>query len=251
MRDPDLEHLQRAHHPVAIRERLEKPPRQQLVSDAVLGGIDGCVTTFAVVAGSVGAGLPGTVALVLGLANLLADGFSMAVSNYEAVQAQAEHLASVRREEERHVALVPAGEREEVRQLFARKGFSGDLLDQVVDTICEDPRRWVDTMLVEEHGLQPVPPRAWPSALATFGAFVAVGIIPLLPLGVADLDAGRQFALSCGLAGVMFFLIGSVKGLALGRPALRAGLRTLATGGTAAALAFGAGHLLRGLLTGG
>jgi VIT1/CCC1 family predicted Fe2+/Mn2+ transporter len=251
MPDPELEDLQRVHHPAAIRERLERPPKKQLVSDAVLGGIDGCVTTFAVVAGTVGAGLPGSVALVLGLANLLADGFSMAVSNYEAVQAEAEHLDSVRREEELHVALVPEGEREEVRQLFARKGFSGDMLEQVVDTICDDANRWVNTMLVEEHGLQPVPPRAWPSALATFLAFVAVGIAPLLPLAFTGLTAAHQFAFSCGLAGVMFFVVGSLKGLALGRPPLRAGLRTLLMGGIAAALAYGAGHGLRGLLTGG
>jgi VIT1/CCC1 family predicted Fe2+/Mn2+ transporter len=174
----------------------------------------------------------------------------MAVSNYEAVQAEAEHLANVRREEELHVALVPAGEREEVRQLFARKGFSGDILEQVVDTICENTHRWVDTMLVEEHGLLPVPPRAWPSSLATFFAFVTVGIAPLLPLALSGLTAERQFTFSCGLAALMFFIVGSLKGLALGRPALRAGFRTLLVGSIAAALAYGAGHGLRGLLMG-
>lgn len=248
MPDQDLEQLRRQHRPAVIRQRLERPPRRRLVSDAVLGGIDGCVTTFAVVAGTVGAGLPAPVALVLGVANLLADGFSMAVSNYEAVRAEAEQLASVRREEERHVKLVPAGEREEIRQLFARKGFSGAVLEKVVETICEDPRRWVDTMLVEEHGLQPVAPRAWPSALATLVAFVAVGIVPLLPLAFPQLPAARQFAVSCVLAALMFFVVGSLKGVALAQGPMQAGLRTLALGGSAAALAYLAGQGLRGLL---
>lgn len=173
----------------------------------------------------------------------------MAVSNYEAVRAESEHLEAVRREEERHVRLVPAGEREEIRQLFARKGFRGEVLEQVVETICEDPRRWVETMLIEEHGLQPVPPRAWPSALTTLIAFVAVGAVPLLPLAFFQLPPGLQFVISCVLAALMFFIVGSLKGLALRQTPIRAGLRTLATGGAAAAIAFLAGQGLRGLLT--
>jgi VIT1/CCC1 family predicted Fe2+/Mn2+ transporter len=48
----------------------------------VYGSIDGTVTTFAVVAGAIGAGLSSAIILILGFANLFADGFSMAVSNY-------------------------------------------------------------------------------------------------------------------------------------------------------------------------
>ncbi len=48
----------------------------------VYGGIDGSVTTFAVVSGVVGASLSSSIVIILGFANLFADGFSMAVSNY-------------------------------------------------------------------------------------------------------------------------------------------------------------------------
>lgn len=48
----------------------------------VYGGMDGAVTTFAVVAGTVGAALSPTIVIILGFANLFADGFSMAASNY-------------------------------------------------------------------------------------------------------------------------------------------------------------------------
>lgn len=217
------------------------------MSDAVLGGIDGCVTTFAVVCGAVGAGFSATVAIVLGLANLVADGFSMAVSNFEAIRAQAEHAEALRRQEHDHIDRVPEGEREEIRQIFAGKGFTGDTLERIVDTICQDRQLWVDTMLQEEHGVALGEARPWRSALTTFAAFVVVGLIPLLPLFLPGWSAGWQFGLSAALAGLMFLGIGMLKSLVFGRPVWRAGLSTLATGGTAAALAFFTGYLLRSL----
>ena len=89
---PEPETLTSSHHPERVRQRLLAKPGNSYVSDAVLGAVDGCVTTFAVVAGAYGAGFPSMVALVLGFANLLADGFSMAVSNYESVRAQREYV---------------------------------------------------------------------------------------------------------------------------------------------------------------
>lgn len=235
------------HRPARIRARLAQPPKPQYVSDAVLGGIDGCVTTFAVVAGSVGAGFPGTVAVVLGFANLVADGFSMAVSNYEAVKAQQDYVENIERSEHEHIDRIPAGEREEIRQIYARKGFEGKLLEQIVATITDDRELWVETMLAEEHGVLKTGQNPYRSALATFAAFIAVGTVPLLPLLAPGLSMSQQFALSAALAGLMFFAIGALKSLAFSKPPLRAGLGTLLTGGTAAALAFATGHLLRTL----
>ncbi len=215
------------------------------MSDAVLGGIDGCVTTFALVSGAVGAGFSATVAVVLGLANLLADGFSMAVSNYEAIRAQGEHADALRRQEHDHIERIPDGEREEVRQIFAGKGFSGDTLETIVETICRDRTLWVDTMLQEEHGVALGAMHPWRSAITTFAAFVAVGLIPLLPLFVPAWPAAVQFGLSAALAALMFLLIGMLKSLVFGRSVWRSGLTTLATGSVAAALAFFTGYLLR------
>lgn len=52
------------------------------LGEFVYGGIDGTITTFAVVAGSVGAGLNTNVIVILGFANLLADGFAMSIGAY-------------------------------------------------------------------------------------------------------------------------------------------------------------------------
>ena len=112
MANSTLDELIRQHEPEAVAARLRGARSPQSVSDAVLGGIDGCITTFAIVTGVVGAGFPPHVSLVLGIAKLFADGLSMAVSNYESIKAHNDFVASVRREEEHHIEQVPEGERE-------------------------------------------------------------------------------------------------------------------------------------------
>ncbi len=247
MKKQSQDELVQQHQPAAIQRRLQQAPESQPIADAVLGGIDGCVTTFAVVAGAFGAGLPSSVALVLGFANLLADGFSMAVSNYEAIKSRWEFADDLRRTEEHHIEQIPAGERQEIRQIFRNKGFTGDDLEMIVTTICQDKMLWIDTMLAEEYGLQKQLPIPWKSGLVTFISFVLIGTIPLIPFLLFGLPLQHQFALSCAAAAVVFFAIGSLKSLVFNKPVLRAGLSTLLTGGTAAGLAYVTGFLLREL----
>jgi VIT1/CCC1 family predicted Fe2+/Mn2+ transporter len=223
---------------VDVWRRLEASGGGQSLPDAILGGIDGCVTTFAVVSGAFGAGFPATVALVLGFANLLADGFSMAISNYEAIKAQREYVEGVRRHEHHHIDVIPDGEKEEIRQIFHAKGFVGETLERVVETICDDRELWVETMLREEHGLQTQGLNPMRSGLVTFIAFLAVGAMPLLPYAVPGLGGSTQFFVSLALAGLMFFLIGMGKSLVYRQPVFASGLRTLLMGGAAAGLAF-------------
>ncbi|UTW06598.1 VIT1/CCC1 transporter family protein [Pseudomonas benzenivorans] len=245
MKKTSLEELYRQHQPEVIAKRLNTGNRSQDISDAVLGAIDGCITTFAVVSGAFGAGFPASVALILGFANLLADGFSMAVSNYEAIKAQREFREQTRRMEEEHIDRVPDGEQEEVRQLFRQKGFEGETLEAIVETISQDRELWVETMLVEEHGLQKTEASPWRSAAVTFATFIFAGAIPLLPYFVPGLPLPWQFGLSAGLAAAVFFAIGMLKSLVFTKPLLISGLSTLLTGGTAAALAYLTGYLLR------
>lgn len=104
-----LSSLASDHTPSAIRARLDKPRGPSLLRDLVYGAIDGTVTTFAVVSGVAGAGLSERVVIILGLANLLADGFSMAVGNYLSTRAANQQRRRAQLGEERHVALVPGG----------------------------------------------------------------------------------------------------------------------------------------------
>lgn len=232
------------HRPEAIRQRLAARHRHSYVGAAVLGGIDGCVTTFAVVAGTLGGGFSAKVLLVLGFANLFADGFSMAVSNYSGTKSDQAQVVQARRQEEAHIATIPEGEEEEIRQIFIQKGFADETLAQIVHTITQNRQLWVDTMLTDELGLQLEGPTPIRAGLVTFLAFLFVGLIPLLPFLLPGLTAHEAFLASAVATGLAFLSIGVARGVVLQQPILRAGLETVATGGAAAAIAYGVGAWL-------
>jgi VIT1/CCC1 family predicted Fe2+/Mn2+ transporter len=247
MKQDSLDQLKQDHHPDMISERLNTPSKPQILPDAVLGAIDGCVTTFAVVSGAFGAGFSASVALVLGFANLFADGFSMAVSNYEATKAQNEYIDTVKKLESDHIDRIPEGEKEEIRQIFQHKGFHGEMLEKIVDTISQDKTLWIETMLTEEHGLQKNQPNSSTAALATFLAFITVGAMPLVPYLIPGLSLSVQFTASALIAMLMFFSIGLMKSLSLGKLKLASGIKTLIMGSAAASIAFLTGFGLQHL----
>ncbi|HSD73348.1 MAG TPA: VIT1/CCC1 transporter family protein [Steroidobacteraceae bacterium] len=241
-RMPTLEH---AHSPESIQQRIGRPPERGYLPDAILGAIDGGVTTFAVVSAAVGGRLSGVAVIVLGAANLLADGFSMAASNYLAAKSEREEVERARRQEERHIAQVPEGEREEVRQIFAGKGFTGEVLDQVVAVITANRQVWIETMLTEEHGLQLIGRNPLRSGLATFAAFASVGLLPLLPFLISPGDLAQGFSISIAITAGAFLGVGMLKGRVLRRSLLASGVETLLIGGLAAVLAYAAGYAMR------
>jgi VIT1/CCC1 family predicted Fe2+/Mn2+ transporter len=245
--DPDLE---QQHTPEGVKLRLSRPPTVSYLRDFVYGAIDGAVTTFAVVAGAAGAGLESRIVVIMGLANLLADGFSMAVSNFLGTRAESQRKEVARRAEQRHVELYPEGEREEVRQLFAAKGFEGDDLERAVEVITSDRERWVDMMMSEELGFSSEDGSATRSALATFVAFLVIGAIPLLPFLVNlvfDDAVDEPFLVATVLTGVAFALVGLLKARVVRQSLWRGTVETMALGGAAAGLAYLVGVLLQGI----
>jgi VIT1/CCC1 family predicted Fe2+/Mn2+ transporter len=233
--------MEHDHSPEAISRRLAGSPRQNYLRDWVYGGIDGAVTTFAVVAGVVGAGLSARTVLILGAANLLADGFSMAASNYSGTKTEKDDKDRLRAVEERHIDQVPAGELEEVRQIYRAKGFQGSRLEAVVEVITADRQRWVETMLREEYGLPETIRSPLKAAASTFLAFLICGFVPLLPFVVS---LPLPVYLSSVSTALVFFAIGSVKSLWSLMPWWRSGLETFIIGIAAAALAFAAGMIV-------
>ncbi|MFA5039269.1 MAG: VIT1/CCC1 transporter family protein [Candidatus Omnitrophota bacterium] len=240
----EKEKLRQDHEPEAIERRLTRRGRYSCLRDAVLGGIDGAVTTFAVVSGSVGGGFPRRVAFVLGLANLIADGFSMAVSNYQGTKSRQEEIEQARRSEITQVKAYPEGEKAEVRRIFERKGFGGQTLEKIVETIASDHERWVDTMMKEELQVEQAAPDPKIAAVSTFVFFIIAGFFPLLPFILSSPQA-PVFAYSAVVTGLAFFLIGMGKGLVVGRNALVSGLGTLLTGAVAAGLAYSVACMMR------
>jgi vacuolar iron transporter family protein len=240
--------LEHSHHPEDIRHRLQRGHQPSYLRDAILGGIDGCVTTIAVVASVAGAGLPGMIAFVLGLASLVADAFSMGVSNYQAVKSDQEARERLRRQEEKHIDLAPGGEREEIREIFRAKGFTGEALEHIVETISADRKLWVDTMVTEEYGMALQGPSALKAGAATFAVFMGVGMLPLVPFLIPFFSGVEYFLASGVVAALALFLIGWIKGVVLDTRRFRAGMETLLMGGGAAVVAFLFGFFLEPML---
>ncbi len=236
--------LEHEHSPEAIRTRLAKGSDQNYLRDFVYGGVDGAVTTFAVVAGTIGASLSPRIVLILGAANLFADGFSMAASNFLGTRAERDDHDRIAQIESKHIDVDPAGEREEIRQLYAAKGFDGDDLEKIVAIITAEPERWIHTMLTEEYGLPSKVRSEWMAALSTLAAFVLCGSVPMTPFIFGSNDA---FSTSAILTGLVFFAIGSIKARWSTVRWWRSGFVTFIIGGIAAMLAYLAGMLLKGL----
>lgn len=241
---PTLSDLKAEHTPAAIRRRLREGHKPSYLRDFIYGAIDGAVTTFAIVSGVVGAELASSVIVILGAANLLADGFSMAASNFLGVRADRQMTDRVRSIEEQHIATHPEGEEEEVRQIFREKGFSDEDLERAVAIITSNRKRWVDTMLTEEYGLTLGGPRAIRAAATTLAAFVSVGFVPLAPF-LFGLDP--PFLWSSCLTGAAFFAVGAWKSRFVLQHWFVAGAETLLLGGGAAAVAYLVGAALKGL----
>ena len=237
--------MEHEHTIEAIDARLSAGPGHNYLRDWIYGGIDGAVTTFAVVTGVIGAGLSPVVIVILGFANLIADGFSMAASNFLGTKAEHDDIRRLEAIEQRHIEFAPEGEREEVRQIFARKGFTGADLDRVVELITSDRDRWVKTMLTDEYGLPHSARSPWLAAVSTFSAFVVCGLVPLVPFLAGVNEAPR---LSFIATAAVFFAIGSVKSRWSTTAWWRSGLSTLIVGTAAASLAYAVGVGLQHLV---
>lgn len=177
---------------------MKKGDSKQFLPEFVYGATDGTVTTFAVVAGVMGASLSSAIVLILGFANLFADGFSMAISDY--LSSKAENRMATRHVRKHHPECV------------------------------KEPKS---------------------TALVTFFSFLIIGFIPLLPfvlgLFIPAIEC-CQFKVSIILTAIAFLIIGAIKGKVVDKSYFAAAFETLTIGGIAAALAYGVGYFLRGLV---
>ena len=221
--------------------------------DFIYGSIDGAVTTFAIVAGVMGASLPSVIILILGFANLFADGFSMAAANYQASKARNEFVEMKRKQEEWEIDNLEEQERDEIRDIYKEKGFRDKLLEDVVRIITSRRKVWIDTMMKEELGLIEDGKNPIHSSVSTFVGFNLVGLIPLIPfmifmiIGIEVNSEAFMYSTVSVLAA--FFLVGMIKGKIVKKSMLYSGINTLIIGGIAAVVAYLVGYGLSFLIS--
>ncbi len=220
---------------------------QDYLGEFVYGGIDGCVTTFAVVAGAAGAGLDSAIVIILGFANLFADGFAMSVGAYLSCKSERDNYEKHKRIEYWEVENMVGKEIDEVRDIFKEKGFEGDLLDKVVNVIISDKDRWVETMMRDELQMLPSSKNPFTVGGMTFISFLTVGFIPLF-IYVLDylfgLDNVNLFVYSSVLTFFAFCIIGFLKSYVNETARVKGILETVLLGGIAATVAYVVGDIL-------
>jgi len=222
------------------------------IEDFVYGAIDGAVTTFAVVAGVVGASLSPSIVLILGFANLFADGFAMAVGNYLSAKSKIEYVERERKREEKEVESLPQEKIKEITDIYSKKGFTNELLEDVVNVITSKRKVWVDILMKEKIGSAEIRnENPMSKAITTFSAFNLVGLIPLMPFLLVFISGFSSiytlehvFVYSAIFTGLSFFAIGMIKGKVVNKSPLRSGLNTLMIGGVAAVVSFLVGDML-------
>ena len=221
--------------------------------DFIYGSIDGAVTTFAIVAGVMGASLPSVIILILGFANLFADGFSMAAANYQASKARNEFVEMKRKQEEWEIENLEEQERDEIRDIYKEKGFRDKLLEDVVRIITSRRKVWIDTMMKEELGLIEDGKNPMHSSVSTFVGFNLVGLIPLIPFVIFIIIGievnSEAFVYSTVSVLAAFFLVGMIKGKIVKKSMLYSGINTLIIGGIAAVVAYLVGYGLNFLIS--
>ncbi len=219
----------------------------QYIQDIVYGANDGIVTTFAVVSGVAGAQLAPSIVVIMGLANVLADALSMGLGNYLSIRSKRDHYQRIYEEECREIDDIPEIEREEIREIYAAKGFAGMELENVVRVLTGDKRVWADTMMREEHGLAPED-TAHPAlhGFTTFCSFIVFGMIPITPylLPIAD---GSRFTVTIVATGVALLIVGLLRSWVTQERMFKGPLEIVTIGAVCAAAAYFVGVMLRGL----
>lgn len=251
----DIEVAKEAHAKELIHKQIDEEggsSKDQYLGEFVYGAIDGTITTFAVVSGATGASLSSGIVIILGFANLIGDGFSMAVGNFLSEKAQRDFIEKERKREEWEIENVPEGEREEIREIFGKKGFKGKDLEKAVEIITSNKKVWVDTMMADELGLLESTKNPWKTAAVTYLGFIAIGIIPLLAYVLsyfADFFRQNTFLIAVIMTGVALFIIGVVKRYVTKKSLWISAVETVFIGGAAALMAYYVGFFLRWVVT--
>ena len=212
----------------------EKHFQGKQIHDVILGGQDGLVNVLGIVLGVASATNNPIVVMVAGLVATLAETIAMAAVAYTSVKADRDYYYSERKLEEREVDTIPDHEREEIYNIYRKKGFKGKLLEKIVKVITSKKKVWVDTMMTEELNLSlKFGGSPLKSAGVVFVSTLIGSVIPLIPFAL--LPVTNAIITSLILSVVVLFIVGVVKARLTVGNWFRSGLE-LAAIGTLAAL---------------
>jgi predicted membrane protein (TIGR00267 family) len=233
-------------HPHEFHHHNSADPHRQsfALSDVILGGQDGLVNVLGVILGIAAATGDSYIVLVAGLAATFAESISMGAVAYTSTLADADFYESEQEREYRHIMDVPNLEKQEIREIYTKKGFHGELLERIVETITSNKDVWVAVMMAEEHQLAPTNrSKAVRSALIVGLAAIVGSLIPLAPFVFLPVSIG--IVASILVSAVVLFVVGAYKArLTVGHPG-KSGLEMAIIGTISALVGYAVGALLK------
>lgn len=233
-------------HSDDLKYHLDGDPHRQAsaLSDIILGGQDGIVNVLGVILGVAAATSDPYLVLVAGLAATFAESVSMGAVAYTSTLADADYYESERAREYRHIQEVPHLEVNEIRSIYAKKGFKGELLERIVDTITANQDVWVAVMMAEEHQLTPVDRKvAWRSALVVGFSAIVGSLIPLIPFLFLPILYGMIASVS--VTAIVLYIVGAYKARAMVGHPLKSGMEMALIGTISALVGYLVGALLK------
>lgn len=254
-KDGDLE-ASKAAHDSKISHSEDHSKVGGYIKSIVFGGLDGIITTFAVVAGAAGGGLSVDVILILGFSSVFADAVSMGVGDALSTKAENEYILAEKRREEWELENYPEGEIEEMIDLYESKGLPRKDAETVIKIMAQHKDFFVNVMMAEELELQ-VPDEddnPWVEGAVTFASFVFFGTIPLLAYAVfysVELYDSERFVVACCLTGVCLFSLGVTKSRFTDQKWYSAGSEIFLLGSAVAALAYFIGWFVGSVILAG
>ncbi len=214
------------------------------LSDFILGAQDGLVNVLGVVLGIAAATSDARVVLVAGLATTFAESISMGAVAFTTTLADADLYQSEQEREYRHINEAPLLETKEIRDIYAGKGFKGELLEKIVETITANPDVWVAVMMAEEHQLSPVDRKSAFRAAWIVGLSAIVGsLVPIAPF--LFLPVSTSMWVSILVTALVLFGIGAYKArVTVGKP-MKSGVEMMFIGIISALAGYLVGVLLK------
>jgi VIT1/CCC1 family predicted Fe2+/Mn2+ transporter len=231
-----------SEHSHSHTEHHEEASRGAALRNFVFGTSDGLVTVLAFVAGVSASLATRRLVLMAGLAEMFAGAVSMGLGAFLGTRAERDWYERERRREEMEVAKIPHLEKEELRDIYRKKGLDGETLERVVEAFTASEKRWVDIMMAEELGLQPVEGSAWSAGAIVGVSYVLAAAVPLLPY--LFFVGPRALLASMAITAVALYGVGVGKARLTQRPELRAGIETMAAGLVGTAICWGIGRLV-------
>jgi VIT1/CCC1 family predicted Fe2+/Mn2+ transporter len=211
---------------------------------AIFGVNDGLVSNLALIFGVAGAGVSSEVILVTGVAGLLAGAFSMAAGEYISMKVQREVYERLIHLEAHEIGTLPMEERDELVEIYERKGVPHELASQLADVLMSDPEVALETHAREELGLDVDEGLGspWAAAASSFLTFSFGAFVPLSPFLVTE---GSTAVVASGVVSAITMLaVGAATSFLTGRSVAMSAFRMLAVGASAAGITYGVGTLL-------